>query len=685
MATGGEESCCEQDVEKYTRCPCCLKIYDEPCYLQCGHTMNKKCIRRKIPIVRCFICNESFHCESSTAGKNRFAKDLALKITQRKITKLLLDNPKCSLSQHMGEIAVRYCDRCEMRMCIICNQFHHMNPTTKKHKVYEVGEMIAENCQDDINVNKDLNCEHHENEIIQNWCLDCKLPACEETCSEHHLQSISRQAADAETKIKILKKKSDEGLSEVKLRFKEVKTVIEQLKADGHYEDLDVSKLDWAKQKCKNVIKLYEVLLREVTLLLNKGNELHKCYASSFLSLQQQSIQESTESIASESQSGSARSSASTDSDVSLRTQPYMNINPRQSMMLNILSDRSTYMNVKRRSNGLYANELKYADVSQINSIITESLSQRRSTGISEEILERLDFFDTETRITGMVFVNDTIIVASRSGGFCMGYDIHGKIKWTITEHLCGPFDIAAYKTDDEKQFLFITDPGRRHVPHEGTIHVFRLRENDRYSFEKKFTKHCDQPRGICIASSRVFVCEPDRNEVIEYALNKNGTGKIITRYGKGDVFLKEPMYTAMETGDKIRLLISDTELGLKRVVIHERENNTSGWKSPKGEHFTPSKPCVCKNNVVVGNSTGRKLHFVNFQNRNLSHREYEIEDRFHSPVALAFDSDHGYLMMACKDGVVVIYRTVDLVQMDEIVSEVKNGDPIYANPRFLE
>jgi hypothetical protein len=61
-----------------------------------------------------------------------------------------------------------------------------------------------------------------------------------------------------------------------------------------------------------------------------------------------------------------------------------------------------------------------------------------------------------------MVYVNDIIIVASHMAGLCTGYDVHGKIQWDITERLTGPFDVAAHKTDDGKQFLYVTDPGRR-------------------------------------------------------------------------------------------------------------------------------------------------------------------------------------------------------------------------------
>ncbi|XP_062619883.1 uncharacterized protein LOC134281435 isoform X1 [Saccostrea cucullata] len=366
----------------------------------------------------------------------------------------------------------------------------------------------------------------------------------------------------------------------------------------------------------------------------------------------------------------------------------YINSRLSSSMYTSADRTRNMYENMNGMSemDALYGNEDLYTDISQIKSskVNESSLTRSRSTQNSEDIQERLNYFDTESRITGMVYVNDIIIVASHSAGFCTGYDIHGKILWDITERLNGPFDVAAYTSDDRKEYLYITDPGRRYLSSDATIHVFKLRKNDRYSFEKRFTKNCDKPQGICVASSKVYVCEPRKNEVIEYTIRRNGTGQVLNKYGKGVLFLKQPSYVSVETGgSKIRLLISDKELGLKRVVLSERESNTSGWKSPKGEYFTPSKPCVCKNNVVVGNSTGQKLHFVNFQTRMLSHKEYEIENIFHSPVALAFESNQGYLIMACKDGHVVIYRTVDQVEMYEIIPEVKNDDPVYVNHYF--
>ncbi|XP_055996137.1 tripartite motif-containing protein 5-like isoform X2 [Ostrea edulis] len=443
-----------KDVKEYTNCPCCFKTYEDPWYLECGHTMNMKCVRRQQPIVKCPMCEDSFLISSSRLCKNRFANDLAMQVTRIDIIQLLLDNRKCSL--HEEKNAESYCEKCHMKMCLGCSHFHDRNPKTKRHTVYEVNQMIEEK-QDDIDINPVSMCEYHDNEIINNWCLDCKVPACEENCAQHHLEPISSYATDSNTQIQKLETHVEHQLSTARLSFQKVKKIKKDMKTEGKYHGSVAARLDWAKEKCKQIIKRSTFLVLEVNLLLKKGNEFHKCYSLPFLSRQIQRIKESTKSIESNSQHTSNRSSASTNSDYSLSGSSYAQVNPRLSRSTNALSDRATYINVNWKSSmeALYVNEQTYEDISHIESIIrVSSQSLSRSTKLSDDIQERLNFFDTGARITGMVYVNDTIVVASHSAGFCTGYDLHGKIQWDITERLNGPFDVAAHKTDDGKQFL---------------------------------------------------------------------------------------------------------------------------------------------------------------------------------------------------------------------------------------
>lgn len=63
--------------------------------------------------------------------------------------------------------------------------------------------------------------------------------------------------------------------------------------------------------------------------------------------------------------------------------------------------------------------------------------------------------------ISGMTLLDDTIMITSRSAGLCAGYELSGQRKWTITEKLNGPFDLDSFNSDNKKQYLFITDPGK--------------------------------------------------------------------------------------------------------------------------------------------------------------------------------------------------------------------------------
>jgi hypothetical protein len=69
-----------------------------------------------------------------------------------------------------------------------------------------------------------------------------------------------------------------------------------------------------------------------------------------------------------------------------------------------------------------------------------------------------------QNKIVGMTISDEVIIIASQSAGMCSGFGAQGEHMWDITEKLSGPFDLDAYKTNDGKQLLFISDPGKRGI-----------------------------------------------------------------------------------------------------------------------------------------------------------------------------------------------------------------------------
>lgn len=208
----------------------------------------------------------------------------------------------------------------------------------------------------------------------------------------------------------------------------------------------------------------------------------------------------------------------------------------------------------------------------------------------------------------------------------------------------------------------------------KSTVMVYLRKKNDRYTHLTRFTNECVQPRGVCVYAGKVYVCEPQSHRMTEYQICKDFKGKIVKIYKEQNV-LKEPMYVSAQIlSGKIFLIISDKEMGLKRLEKGESGSDSPGWAVSNEKSFTPSKCAITKQEgsreVFVGNSAGRKIHLVNFKPRQISHREYSMED-VSKPVAISVDKQ-GRIVVACMDGTVLLYEVKEAVEMKRLSNSIK-------------
>ncbi|XP_061166790.1 uncharacterized protein LOC133175696 [Saccostrea echinata] len=426
-------------------------------------------------------------------------------------------------------------------------------------------------------------------------------------------------------------------------------------------------------------------LLYEINLLLSFGGDAEKLLALPYLVKQQKSIQKTTENIRTRPASDSSSNDRSSfvDSDSSRSASSELIGSQERKEMSNIYYNEGEFQLSrqleKRKARIVTDEENSLENIYCNEESYEETLVQMRNptNKDTKEITEKICQFDTETRITGMIVLGDIIVIASQSAGECTGYGTQGDRMWKISEKLDGPFDLDSYKDSNDKHLLFISDPGKREES-VSAVRVYKRGKNNRYTYLTCFTKECIRPKGICAFAGRVYLCEPQSKEVTEYQICDNFTGKIVRRYNEKGM-LKEPMYiTAQVIHDRMFLLVSDKHMGLKRLLKGEENNINPGWSVTKEDTFTPSKCFVNENKnnkeVFVGNTTGRKLHLINFEPRQISHTDYDLDDSCSGPIAVLMN-ENSQMIVGCKDGTVIIFEVVEVKEMKSIKSSTANDE----------
>ncbi|XP_061166789.1 uncharacterized protein LOC133175695 [Saccostrea echinata] len=638
-----------QDIEHEIKCCSCDKHFVYPVYLPCGHTICKSCVKRQRPVGKCSICKEMFNVKAHTFPRNPLFERLASIVRCRKYLDKLKRNPYCNFDDdHVENVsALMYCANCKLRLCQTCKHLHDKVPEARKHEVY----LSGINFEESEYFSKISKCEFHIGYEITKWCSDCRLTACSECCPcDHQLIDISKAARSAEREIKQMQTRYKEAMSIVKTQQENVK---------GHEKTLGwILRYNVIKSSIGDVHNQTFYLLYEINLLLLFGGDADKLIALPCLLKQQYFIQKTTKNIQTRpvSDLSSNDRSSLTDSDSSRSPSLEIRDSPE-----------------RKETSNIYYNEEDYADT---------SVYMRNPTNKdTKEITKKICQFDTESRITGMIVLGDIIVIASQSAGECTGYGTQGDRMWRISEKLDGPFDLDSYQANNDKQLLFISDPGKREES-ASAVRVYKQGKNNRYTYLTCFTKECIRPKGISAFAGRVYLCEPQRKEVTEYQICDNFTGKIVKRYNE-EGMLKEPMYiTAQVVNDRLFLLVSDKHMGLKRLLKGEEGNTHSGWSVTKEKIFTPSKCFVNESTsnkeVIVGNTTGRKLHLINFEPRQISHKDYNLDDSCSGPVAVLMN-EQGQVVVGCKDGTVTIFEVVEVKEMRSINSTAADdGENIY-------
>ena len=210
-----------KNLKKEAECPLCLETVKNPKTLPCLHSFCLVCLdklagfaRRQLQTtIKCPVCQTSFKIpEGDTFNNlptsfhlNRLVDLLALRegSTQAK---------KCS-SCDENNTATCYCFVCQNFLCKSCFDAHQRLKATRGHRNVLIDKLQAQDVEELINRPVMCSQQYHENQPLEFYCEECKVPICHKCSVVSHnrhtmidtmkaAQEQKIQMADAMAKLK---------------------------------------------------------------------------------------------------------------------------------------------------------------------------------------------------------------------------------------------------------------------------------------------------------------------------------------------------------------------------------------------------------------------------------------------------------------------------------------------------
>ena len=198
-----------RNLQKEAECPLCLEIVNNPKTLPCLHSFCLECLdkhagfaRRQLQAtIKCPVCQTSFQIPEGDSFKNlptsyhlnRLVDVLALKDSGAQVQ-------KCG-SCDENNTASSYCFVCENFLCIPCFEAHQRLKATRGHRNVVIEKLQVQDVEDLIHRPAMCSQQYHENQPLEFYCEECKVPICHK-CSivshNRHTMTDSQKAAQVQ-------------------------------------------------------------------------------------------------------------------------------------------------------------------------------------------------------------------------------------------------------------------------------------------------------------------------------------------------------------------------------------------------------------------------------------------------------------------------------------------------------
>ena len=252
-----------RNLQKEAECPLCLETVNNPKTLPCLHSFCLECLdkhagfaRRQLQAtIKCPVCQTSFQIPEGDSFKNlptsyhlnRLVDVLALKDSGAQAQ-------KCG-SCDENNTASSYCFVCQNFLCRPCFEAHQRLKATRGHRNVVIEKLQAQDVEDLIHRPVMCSQQYHENQPLEFYCEECKVPICHK-CSvvSHNRHTMT----DTQKAAQVQKMQMKDALEKVK-----AETVIYKNKIRKQTELMDKNRNEILSCE-KKMTDLVEELIRDL-------------------------------------------------------------------------------------------------------------------------------------------------------------------------------------------------------------------------------------------------------------------------------------------------------------------------------------------------------------------------------------------------------------------------------------
>ena len=241
----------------------CLETVNNPKTLPCLHSFCLECLdkhagfaRRQLQAtIKCPVCQTCFQIPEGDSFKNlptsyhlnRLVDVLALKDSGAQAQKCV--------SCDENNTASSYCFVCQNFLCTPCFEAHQRLKATRGHRNVVIEKLQAQDVEDLIHTPVMCSQQYHENQPLEFYCEECKVPICHK-CSvvSHNRHTMT----DTQKAAQVQKMQMMDALEKVK-----AETVVYEKKVRKQTELMDGNKKEILSCE-KKMTDLVEDLIRDL-------------------------------------------------------------------------------------------------------------------------------------------------------------------------------------------------------------------------------------------------------------------------------------------------------------------------------------------------------------------------------------------------------------------------------------
>ena len=211
-----------KNLKKEAECPLCIETVKNPKTLPCLHSFCLECLdklagfarRQQQTTIKCPVCQTSFQIpEGDTFNNlptsfhlNRLVDVLALKDGSAQAQ-------QCGNCDDNLNSATCYCFVCQNFLCKDCFEAHQRLKATRGHRNVLIDKLQTRDVEELINRPVMCSQQYHENQPLEFYCEECKVPICHK-CSvvSHNRHTIT----DTQKAAQVQKMQMAEAVKKVK-------------------------------------------------------------------------------------------------------------------------------------------------------------------------------------------------------------------------------------------------------------------------------------------------------------------------------------------------------------------------------------------------------------------------------------------------------------------------------------